>query len=316
MKKIALIFGGPSGEHEVSVNSAENIAGNLDLSKYEVHKIFVSKDKKFQFLPDDKKLVLPETIPKIYSLEFNVAIIAIHGEFGEDGQLQAILDSIDLPYVGSDMTASAAAMDKNISNILFEKADLNVPSYIVFSNKEISDLRYPIVIKPVRGGSSVGTVILKDQAGLSKALEEGFRYDDRLMAQEYVFGRELTCGVLENEKGESFALPPTEIIPQKEPFFNYSAKYTPGGSREITPPDLPDQQIEELQGLALKAHNILGCKGISRSDFILSGNKWYILETNTIPGMTKTSLIPQEANAAGINMSKLTDILIQSALNK
>lgn len=316
MKKTALIFGGPSGEHEVSINSAENIAANLVSTRYDVHKIYIHKNGKWQFFPNDELVDLPGAIAYLAAANFDIAIIAVHGEFGEDGQLQAILDNIRLPYVGSGMTASAVSMDKNISNILYEKAGLAVPGYDVFGKADVQYASLPIVIKPVRGGSSVGTTVVRDKKMLECAINEAFEHDSKIIAQEYIAGREFTCGVIEKENGENFALPPTEIIPQVNIFFDYKAKYSTGGSKEVTPPDLPQENIKELQDLAIKAHVLLGCRGISRSDFIFGNDKWYILETNTLPGMTRTSLVPQEAKAAGIELPQLMDILIQSALNK
>jgi D-alanine-D-alanine ligase len=144
------------------------------------------------------------------------------------------------------------------------------------------------------------------------ALKRAFKEGERVMVQRFIKGRELTCGILENAKGDAFALPPTEIIPKAAAFFDYKAKYKIGGSTEITPADLPKSIIKKIQAMALKAHKALGCRGMSRSDFILKGSELFILETNTIPGMTKTSLLPQAAKAAGISFPDMLDLIISA----
>jgi len=219
--------------------------------------------------------------------------------------------------VGSGVVSSAMAMDKEISNILYETNGLRVPRYVVIdgnSKKKDPDIDFPIVVKPVNGGSSVGVSIVRSKKELTKAVSHARKEDDRVMLQEYIKGGEFSCGVLEGRNGEPFALPPTEIIPQTSSFFDYRAKYKVGGSLEITPARLPGAKIKKLQDLALKAHKILGCRGMSRSDFMFKGSKFYILETNTIPGMTETSLLPQAAKAAGIEFPAFLDLMIYVGL--
>lgn len=320
MKRILLIYGGPSGEHEVSLKSADMVNQNLDAAKYDVRKVLIHKDETWQFLPDDKKLRLGEAISHISAEHFDAtAFITVHGSFGEDGRLQAILDSIHVPYTCSDTTASAIAMDKSVSNLIYSATGLPIAPFITLNKNKpeidnIETLKFPVIVKPVRSGSSLGLSKVENKSDMDCALEEGFKYDDNVMVQEFIIGREITCGVLDDENGESFALPPTEIIPAEGKLFDYEAKYVPGASQEITPPNLSADKVKAVQDLAVRAHKALGCSGISRSDFILDGDLWYILETNTIPGMTETSLIPQAAKAAGIGPSELLDMLINSAL--
>jgi len=319
MIKVLLIYGGPSGEHDISLQSAQVVAKNLDSHKYDVVHVVVGRDGEWRFLPGPDGIHQAGALKLIQEEHFDVAMIMIHGEFGEDGQLQMLFDSIQLPYIGSGPVASALAMDKVKTNVAYRDAGFTVPDFFVITR--FDDLailpnhcKYPLILKPVHGGSSVNMAIVHDEDGLRSFVSTATRNDD-LIAQEYIIGREFTCGILEKDDGSPLALPPTEIIPKGSSFFDYTAKYTPGATQEITPPNLPHDQILELQNLALKAHAVLGCQGICRSDFILRDGIWYILETNTIPGMTETSLIPQEAKSAGIDFPELLDMLINSALN-
>ena len=303
----------------MSLKSADMISRNLDVSKYDVYKVLIHKDETWQFLPDDKKLDLGQAISHISAEHFDAAaFIAVHGLFGKDGRLQALLEGIHLPYTGSSSSVSAIAMDKSASNLVYASAGLMVPPFVTLNVADklykIETLKFPVIVKPLRGGSSIGLSKVENKDGIKSALDEGFKHDENVIIQEFVKGREITCGVLEDQNGMPFALPPTEIIPAEGKLFDYEAKYVPGASQEITPPNLSADKIKEVQDLAVRAHRVLGCSGISRSDFILKDDSWYILETNTIPGMTETSLIPQEAKAAGISPSELLDIVIASAL--
>jgi D-alanine-D-alanine ligase len=224
-----------------------------------------------------------------------------------------MLESVRLPFTGSDMISSALAMDKAQSNAIFKRIGLSVPKFQVIDGASAVRVKTPFVVKPVNGGSSVGTSIVHERAHAPRAIKRAFESADRVMIQEYVRGREFTCGVIE-KGGRAISLMPTEIIPST-PFFDYHAKYQPGASREITPPNLAAAQVRKIQEMALKAHHALGCRGMSRSDFILSGGRFHILETNTIPGMTGTSLLPQGAKAVGIDFPQLLDLIIDSALH-
>ena len=311
--KVLVLAGGPSFEHEVSLRTAQMILKNLDPKKYQTSLVIVKKNRKWNFHPDKKHIHMGDALKRLTPVNFDFVFIAMHGPFGEDGRIQAMLEWAGLPYAGSGVVSSAMAMDKEISNILYETHGLRVPRYVILDKHSKIDrpgIGFPIVVKPVNGGSSVGVSIVKNQKELKRAVKVAFKEDYRIMLQEYVKGCELTCGVLEGRDGKPFALPPTEIIPRAASFFDYQAKYKVGGSLEITPARLPKAKIKELQQLALKAHQLLGCRGMSRSDFILKGSTIYILETNTIPGMTETSLLPQAAKSAGIDFSAFLDLMI------
>ena len=310
--KIAVLCGGPSSEHDVSLSSGRMVLNNLNKNKYNPALVAIGKDGKWQF-NGEKGIDLGGALQKLKAYEF--VFIAMHGVFGEDGRIQALLEWIGIPYSGSSVLSSGMAMDKEISNECYKMVNLAVPKYSVLRNFKTS-VKVPVVVKPVDGGSSVGVSIVKSKADLKKAMKKGFRESNRVMVQKFIRGRELTCGVLENKAGKPFALPPTEIIPKTSSFFDYKAKYKAGGSTEITPARLSGVLAKEIQRMALEAHTVLGCGGMSRSDFILKGSKFYILETNTIPGMTQTSLLPQAAKAAGIDFPSLLDLIINAGLRR
>lgn len=320
--RVLVLAGGPSTEHEVSLRTAKMILKNLYPRKYSASLAVIQKNRKWKFGVKGKPVHLGDALKKLTPSTFDFVFIAMHGAFGEDGRVQALLEWAGLPYAGSGVVSSAMAMDKHVSNVLYGLEGLHVPRYAVLdkafgmknAHLQLPGLTFPLVVKPVAGGSSVGVSIMKSKKNLQKAIREIFKLDDRVMVQEYVKGREFTCGILEGKDGKPFALPPTEIIPRVSSFFDYRAKYEVGGSLEVTPPELSGTKIKELQKLALKAHCVLGCRGMSRSDFILKGSTFSILETNTIPGMTETSLLPQEAKAAGIDFSAFLDLVTDASL--
>src|SRR3989344_6539625 len=289
----------------------------LNKKKYEAYRAVIQKDGMWKFDRSSKSFHFGDAIKHLKQRNFNIVFIAMHGAFGEDGRIQALLEWVGLPYTGSRVASSAMAMNKEIANALYSANGLRVPRYAVINkDTEKYSISLPVVVKPVNGGSSVGVSVVKTKKELAKAITRALKEDDCVMIQEYIQGREFTCGVLEDKKGKPFALPPTEIIPNTSSFFDYKAKYKVGGSLEITPAELPKAQTKQLQKLALQAHRILDCRSMSRSDFILKGKTFYILETNTIPGMTGTSLLPQAAKAAGIDFPSLLDLIVHASLQR
>jgi len=300
--QIAVLMGGPSSEHRVSLHSGKMVLAALSKRKYLREPVVISKNGKWPISLSELKR------------KFDVAFIAMHGEYGEDGTVQKILEAANIPYTGSSSQASALGMNKIKSARLFRKNGLLVPKFVLWPKS----LTLPIVVKPVDRGSSVGVKIVKKQSQLEKAIKNALRYSSRIMIQQYIPGREFTCGVLEIGS-KLVPLVPTEIIPKNRVFFDYRTKYTKDAALEITPPRLPSRLIEKIRNAALKAHKAIGAKGFSRTDFILSNiegrsPKLYVLEINTIPGLTTTSLFPQQAKAAGISFSKMLDYIIESAL--
>jgi len=303
MKKLtlALISGGISSEREVSLNSGRQVYEALDKEKYTILKY-------------DPKTDLPKLMADASGID--AALIILHGPFGEDGTIQGLLDLLDIPYQGSGVIGSAIAMNKLAAKKLYEAAGLTIPAYRVITPRTpfepetwAESLGLPIVVKPVSAGSSVGVTIVRDQDRLRSALEAAFRHDAALLLEQFIEGTELTGGVLGNDTLE--ALPLIEIIPNPSyEFFDYAAKYTAGASQEICPARIPEALAAKARDCAVKAHQALFCRGYSRTDMILKGSEIYVLETNTIPGMTATSLLPQAAAKAGISFTALLDRLI------
>lgn len=300
--RVAVLMGGPSSEHEISIKSGMMVMAGLDRKKYQPRAVRISRKGKWPIIPSEIKK------------QFDVVFIAMHGEYGEDGTVQRILSKYNIPFTGSGTRASQIGIDKIKSSVLFEEKGLNVPEFAVVGGAKKFMFNFPVVVKPTDRGSSVGVSIVRDIRELPAALKEAEKYSKRIMVQKFIKGRELTCGVLEIG-GKVQALPPTEIIPKGGKFFDYKAKYTAGATHEITPARLTREELKRLQEAAVRAHKIIGCRGMSRSDFMLSEDGTpYILEINTIPGLTDTSLLPQQAKAYGLNFSELLDAIIQSAI--
>ena len=244
-------------------------------------------------------------------------LILLHGPYGEDGTIQGLLELLDIPYQGSGVLGSAVAMNKIITKQLYEKWNLPVPAYQVIKRSEtyqkeaiVEQLGLPLVVKPVSGGSSIGMSIVRTADTLDQALDNAFAQDPAVLVEAHIQGVEITAGVLGNDILD--VLPLVEIIPDNaHDFFDYEAKYSAGITQEICPARISQRLTVLAQEYAVKAHQALYCKGYSRTDMIVRGNDLFILETNTIPGMTPTSLFPKAAEAAGISFSELMDRLIE-----
>ena len=307
MKKltVALLSGGISSEREVSLNSGNQVFEALDKDKYDVRRY-------------DPKSDLPRLVTEADDID--AALIILHGPFGEDGTVQGMLDLLNIPYQGSGVLGSAVAMNKVVSKQLYEKAGLPILPYIAIKAKDsfntddiAARLGLPVVIKPVQCGSSVGMSIVREADELKDAIKKAFAYDNEVMIEAYIDGVEVTGGVLGNDNPD--ALPLIEIIPdESHEFFDYEAKYTPGVTNEICPARIDDRLTIKAQSYAVMAHEVLGCRGYSRTDMMLKDRELFVLETNTIPGMTVTSLFPQAAAAAGLSFGKLMDRLIELSL--
>jgi D-alanine-D-alanine ligase len=309
MKKltVALLAGGISSERDVSLHSGDQVYDALDKEKYNIMRY-------------DPKSDLPRLVQD--AAKIDIALIILHGPHGEDGTVQGLLELLNVPYQGSGVLGSALAMNKVVTKQLYERAGLPVIPYCVYrrddtvdSEKCASDLGLPLVAKPVEAGSSVGMSIVKSAADLQSALNKAGEFDDAILVESYIEGTELTAGVLGNRELE--ALPLIEIVPDKShEFFDYEAKYTAGVTQEICPARINEELTQKAQNYARIAHQALFCKGYSRTDMILKDNEMYVLETNTIPGMTATSLFPQAAQQAGMSFSQVLDRLIELGLEK
>ncbi|MDX9817909.1 MAG: D-alanine--D-alanine ligase [Desulfococcus multivorans] len=303
MKKltIALLSGGISSERDVSLKSGNQVFEALDKDKYTV-------------LRYDPKTDLQKLMADAPAID--AALIILHGPYGEDGTVQGMLDLLHIPYQGAGVLGSALAMNKLAAKRLYEKAGLRVAPYACLGAGDaidvdacIEQLGLPLVIKPVSGGSSIGMSIVKSRDALSAAIEKAFRYDRTVMVEAFIKGLEITVGVIGNDRLESF--PPIEILPgDGYEFFDYEAKYTAGATQEICPARIDEALTQKVQHCARIAHEALFLRGYSRTDFILKDGEFYVLETNTIPGMTPTSLLPRAAEAAGLSFSLLLDRLV------
>lgn len=301
--KIGVFMGGASSEREISLKSGKAVYEALRESGVDVVCIDIKSDKK------------KENICLINSYKIDCAFIALHGRFGEDGQIQKILETLMIPYTGSGVRASRIAMDKIASKRIFKAAGLNVPACRVLSKSCYEgkfnlnqNLGFPLVVKPSTHGSSIGLSIIDKKQDLRKAVEFAFDFDEKVIIEEYIAGRELTVGILDD-----CALPAIEIIPKKK-FFDYEAKYTAGLSEYVVPADLEDGLARRIRKAALFCHRVLGCFGCSRVDIILNkDNLAFVLEVNTIPGMTNTSLLPKAARVVGIEFNELCLKLIKLA---
>lgn len=308
--RVGVIYGGPSSEHDVSLASGLAICRNLDKSKYEILRVIIDRKGRWQV---GRQSGLEEAAAiKLLKTKIDVAFLGLHGSFGEDGFLQGLLDSAKIKYTGSGAKASHLAFDKELAQKQYEHHGLPVPAWEILTspNQEVS-MSLPIVVKPTTEGSSVGVGIVKSRNELQAAVQQAFSHGERIMVQEYIDGIEVSCGVL--EKPKLIALTPTELRPVKDDFFSYEAKYDIGGTEELTPPILPKEIIRSIQELAIHAHEVLGCRGYSRTDMFVSGNKIYVIETNTLPGFTPTSILPQQAEHDDISYAKLLDIIIERA---
>jgi D-alanine-D-alanine ligase len=303
--RLALIAGGISGEREVSLKGALEVEKALDPNKYEVVRYDPATD-----LP-----LIAAHAPGI-----DAAFILLHGIHGEDGTMQGFLELLGIPYQGAGVLGSALAMDKNLAKTMYRLHGLPVAEWEMAKREDIDmpgrlldRLRLPLVVKPVRQGSSIGMSIVRQPDRLSTALAKAFEHDSSVMVEEFIRGREITVGVLGND--DLAALPLVEIIPGDQyEFFDYEAKYTPGASREICPAEVDDSVRVKAQEYGLLAHRALQLRGYSRTDMIVRGEDIFLLETNTIPGMTPTSLLPQAAREYGLGFSALLDRLIELAL--
>jgi D-alanine-D-alanine ligase len=305
--RLALIAGGKSSEREVSLKSGAQVYQALDKTKYDI--------RRYDPLSDLERLVREAP-------ELEAALIIMHGRGGEDGTMQGLLDLLGLPYQGSGVLGSAVAMNKELSKALYQLAGLQVPRALAFSRekplspREIeAKLGLPAVIKPANEGSSIGISLARDLKEMERGLTAAFKLDHRVLVEEFIQGIEVTGAVLGNADAQ--ALPLVEIIPADTyAFFDYEAKYQPGASTEICPARISPELTLTAQQCALTAHRALGCRGYSRTDMLVRAGELYVLETNTIPGMTATSLFPQAAKAAGLEFPALLDKLIELALER
>lgn len=300
--KIAVLMGGPSREREVSLRSGKAISLALQAKGYQVIEITDMDD-----LPG-----------RLKADSINAVFIALHGRFGEDGTVQGILEEAGWVYTGSDSKASYTALHKDLAKAEFRRAGLMTPEWFsgcfnkcIELEKKLKGMPFPIVLKPIDEGSSIGLEILRSKDNLPQAFERILRFSSHILVEQFIEGRELTVGVL----GEQ-PLPIVEIKTDRS-FYDYEAKYTPGHTQYEVPAQLPADIYSQIQTIGLKAHQALKCRDLSRVDILLDRNNTpWVLEVNTIPGFTQTSLLPKAARAAGISFEDLCERIIQMAIKR
>lgn len=346
MKNIAVIFGGRSGEHEVSLQSAKFIMDMIDKEKFNVIPVGISKDGQWFTGPEAREGLLNKEIKgkpisiRLFGnnrgfmvkegdtwseLEIDVVFPCLHGTFGEDGTLQGLLDLLNIPYVGSGVLGSAVAMDKAMMKSIFVEKGLPVGPYLSFNNyewtkhqdkiiAEMEELGYPLFVKPANLGSSVGISKAKTKEQLIESVELALQYDTKIVVEKGLVAREIECSVLGNK--ELFVSVAGEVVPGNE-FYDYNAKYIDDNSEIIIPADLPKDAEEEIQKLAKKAFRALDCFGLSRVDFFYDENgKVWVNEVNTLPGFTRISMYPKLLEATGLPAKELVMKLIDLAIQR
>jgi D-alanine-D-alanine ligase len=317
--RVAVLRGGPSSEYDISLMTGNNVIRQMP-EKYIPIDVFISKDGVWHVGGLERS---PGRALDYVDVVWN----GLHGKYGEDGKVQALLENLNKPYTGSRALASAMGMHKGYAKAVFSMNSLQTPHHIVIGPKEntkgsiieiFQSFPQPSVVKPMNGGSSLATTLAKDFSTFEKAIQNAFRYSGEVLIEEYIDGKEATCGVVDAGDGKTaFALLPAEIIPSSsKPFFDYDAKYN-SKDNKLCPGSFADSVRRELQELSLKVHKALGLRHYSRADFIVSKNRGiYLLEVNSLPGLTENSPFPIELGASGISMSDFIDRTITLALSQ
>ena len=319
-KSVAVICGGNSSEHQVSIQSGKNVAANLDRERYDVYEILI-KGKSWTLIARNGEEMEPAEINKTdfsaAGVHFDVAFIMIHGTPGENGLLQGYFEMLEIPFTTCNAFVSNIAFDKysckrflDFAGVKFAK-DCYIRKGRPYSPRSIvAQLGLPLFIKPTNGGSSFGVTKVKSMEEIEPAVERAFLENDAVMAEEAIVGREVTNGIF-TDRGKIVNLPVTEIVTERE-FFDFEAKYQ-GLSKEICPAPLPPHITEQIQQTTTDIYTFMGCSGLVRMDYILKGEEIFFLEMNMVPGMTPMSLIPAQVRAAGIEIKEFFTALIESA---
>ncbi len=331
MKKVGIIYGGVSTEHEISKMSACSIIENLDKKKYKVHPIYIGRNGKWYEVLNHIKQEIENSVEYLKNLD--VIFPVLHGLGGEDGTIQGMLEIINIPYVGCKVLASSIAMDKIYSKIIFEKVGIPQAPYVYIEKQQetykivdetfekrdmeieriTSKLKFPMFVKPSNSGSSVGVKKVTNDDELKRAIENAAKYDKKILVEQAIIGKEVECAILESK--EIIASTVGEIISAEE-YYSFDAKYNMLDSKTIIPANIDESKIQEIKKLAVKAFNAIDGKGLSRVDFFIENDtgKIYINEINTMPGFTKISMYPKLFENIGIHYSELLDRLIDNAV--
>ena len=328
MKNVAIICGGRSSEHEISCVSASGVISAIDRSKYNPSLIGITKSGKWVSLPANTKFEIkdgqlpevPESAPVISLENLNADVVfpILHGPFGEDGTIQGLFEMLDIPYVGNGVLASAVAMDKHFAKEIFAAHGISVaPGAILREGDPVSDqgLGYPLFVKPARGGSSRGTHKVKRSEDLAVAVADAFKYDNKVMLEKAIVGREVECAVLEMDGKVNCSVPGEIQIDPKFEFYDFEAKYLDNATTVIAPADI--KRTDDLRAAAIEAFVALGCSGLARVDFFYTpDDKIIINELNTMPGFTPKSVFPKLWEVTGLGYTEIISALIDTALRK
>ena len=348
--RVIVLMGGSSSEREVSLSTGKQILLNLDRDKYDV--VAFDTLRLADGIDGIRDLILADFSPSAMGegetneqassladsseteknlCKPDIAFVALHGKGGEDGTIQALLEILNIPYTFSGVATSALAMDKMFSKKIFANSDLPIITGLELAGIEFEDiveedfnkyiapnvakiLGFPVFVKPTSGGSTLGCALVAKRADLFEGVTNAWKFDKTVLIEKYVKGVEITVGVLGMAGNNLTVLPIVEIVP-KGAFYDYESKYSDGGSQHVIPARISEELAALANEIAVECHNVLKCSGCSRTDMIVVRDKIHLIETNTIPGMTPTSLLPQAAAAAGISFPELLDILIDFAWN-
>lgn len=336
---IAIICGGPSSEHEVSCVSAGGVLKGLDIERFDPVLIGITKSGVWVALPIDYQLeIINKKMPVIEDngqhielsqsgfslngalLDIDCVFPVLHGEFGEDGKIQNLLDEAELAYVGSGVSASAQAMDKAVAKLLFVSSGMKVADGVAVTQQNwhnaTNSLNYPVFVKPSSGGSSRGTHKVKSEADLESALKDAFLFDTKVLIESAINGREIECAVLERDGKVEASVVGEIIVNPRFEFYDFEAKYLDDATTVRIPADIPEMDADEIRRLAVAAFHVLGCSGLARCDFFYTGDGAIIInEVNTMPGFTGTSVYPKLWQASGVTYTELISALIDTALS-
>lgn len=330
MIKLGVIYGGKSTEHDISEMSAKSVIENLNKEKYEVHEIYINKYGKWF---ENKNGQIEEIYNLLWTLkELDVVFPVLHGKYGEDGTIQGMLEMLGIPYVGCGVLASAIGMDKSYTKILFERAGIPQTKYIYIRKREngyymvndnfeeeelkiekiTSKLKFPMFVKPSNSGSSVGVKKVTTIEELKSAIENSQQYDNKILIEEEIVGKEVECAILEDEK---INVSTVGEIKSAEEYYSFDAKYNIPESKTIIPAEISKDEVQRIKELAIKAFKAIDGKGLARVDFFIENetNKIYINEINTMPGFTQISMYPKLFENIGIGFTELLDKLIENA---
>lgn len=336
---IAIICGGPSSEHEVSCVSAGGVLKGLDKERFDPILIGITKSGTWVALPDDYTLeIVDRKMPVVRDngkhieltssgfsmddqlLDIDCVFPVLHGEFGEDGKIQAMLDEAEMAYVGSGVSASAQAMDKVVAKLLFESSGMKIAQGVDVNkdnwHTKTESLEFPVFVKPASGGSSRGTHKVKNAAQLEPAILDALNYDSKVLIETAISGREIECAVLERDGKVEASIVGEIVVNPKFEFYDFEAKYLDDATTVKIPAEIPAADADEVRRLAVAAFHVLGCSGLARCDFFYTENAEIIInEVNTMPGFTGTSVYPKLWQASGVSYTDLISALIDTALS-